>query len=312
MVAQAEGRAVSVLGTDLNGDAIAHAERGVYAGWTCRGLPPAHARGLVQLDGDRHQVAPSLRRAVRFERHNLLAPPPPAPLGGGWDLVLCRNVLIYFAPAQAAATVARLAGALGDGGWLLLGASEMLHGAGADVRPIEVAGRQVLQKSSAPSGAIGVTKAPYAAPIVAPPPPAAPPAGTDPSPLVAEAHRRHAAGRHAEALELYAQALVRDPLCAEARMGCGLIHHKLDDDATALVELRAALFLQPELWPAAFYLALTYERMGCAAEARREYRRVVECGARPLALGPSPAGGPLEELDAWRGEAVHIARERCR
>src|SRR5581483_2812036 len=71
------------------------------------------------------QVTAPLRRNVRFRRHNLLEPPPQPTTQAAWDLILCRNVLIYFEPALVPTTVSRLARALSDDGVLLLGASEM-------------------------------------------------------------------------------------------------------------------------------------------------------------------------------------------
>jgi SAM-dependent methyltransferase len=64
-----------------------------------------------------------LRRFVRFERHNLLSPRYPGP----FDLILCRNVLIYFDAATRAEVIERLARRLHPGGYLFLGYSETLR-----------------------------------------------------------------------------------------------------------------------------------------------------------------------------------------
>ena len=66
-----------------------------------------------------------LRRVIRFQQHNLLDAPP-AP--GQFDLVLCRNVLLYFDRATRARAFDRLSDALVPDGWLMLGAGETVVG----------------------------------------------------------------------------------------------------------------------------------------------------------------------------------------
>ena len=68
---------------------------------------------------------PELRRPIRFERRNVLDVPPDP---GRFDLVLCRNVLLYFAPANRNKAFARLAEATAADGWLMIGAGETVAG----------------------------------------------------------------------------------------------------------------------------------------------------------------------------------------
>ena len=66
-----------------------------------------------------------LRRPVRFQVHNLLEPPPHP---GEFDIVLCRNVLLYLNPEKKALAFDRLAAAMAEDGWLMLGAGETVIG----------------------------------------------------------------------------------------------------------------------------------------------------------------------------------------
>jgi chemotaxis protein methyltransferase CheR len=91
-----------LLGTDLLEENLAVARAGVY---------------------DVVEIAPALRGRPRWQRHDLATDPPPA---GRWDLILCRNVAIYLAPAAKAGVHRCLAGALAPGGVLMLGRSERL------------------------------------------------------------------------------------------------------------------------------------------------------------------------------------------
>jgi chemotaxis protein methyltransferase CheR len=75
-----------------------------------------------------------LRKPVRFQVHNLLEPPPHP---GGFDIVLCRNVLLYLNPEKKSLAFERIAAAMAEDGWLMLGAGETVIGQtnklGADI-----------------------------------------------------------------------------------------------------------------------------------------------------------------------------------
>lgn len=108
-----------VLGTDLSPDALSFARAASYRLDRVADVPDA-VRARWFEDGT---VRPAFRHRVRFERHNLLDRQWP---GGKFDVILCRNVLIYFDAAPRSSVIARLHDALVPGGWLLLGYSEAL------------------------------------------------------------------------------------------------------------------------------------------------------------------------------------------
>ena len=107
MIGRRIGRELDVLATDINEAALATARRGVYGALAVRDVPEFERRWLVPR-GHQFVFDDAVRASVRFARHNLVDPPPEAP-PGGWDLVVCRNVLIYFAPAAAARVFKRFA-----------------------------------------------------------------------------------------------------------------------------------------------------------------------------------------------------------
>jgi chemotaxis protein methyltransferase CheR len=116
------GAGDAIVGTDLSSRGLEAARAGGYDDRALRRLPfDAAARWLEP--GAPRRVAPEVRSLVRFERHNLVKDPPPA--GAPFDVVLCRNVLIYFAPETAAAVLYRLVAALVPGGVLVLGPVEL-------------------------------------------------------------------------------------------------------------------------------------------------------------------------------------------
>ncbi len=117
---------VVVLGTDLNGRALRRARRGVYRAWSLRGMPESAQASYLRPHAEGVEVTPAIRAMVTFARLNLTEDcyPSPASNTHAMDLILCRNVLLYFGEAEARAVVRRLRAALRDGGWLLLSGVE--------------------------------------------------------------------------------------------------------------------------------------------------------------------------------------------
>jgi len=118
-------RSSSILATDLSGACIEEAKAGVYGRRSLRGeIPPTlRARGLVALSEGRVQVHDRLRASVSFSVANLVDGPPEQ---GVFDVVMCRNVLIYLTRAARAEVIASFFAALRPGGVLFLGHSESL------------------------------------------------------------------------------------------------------------------------------------------------------------------------------------------
>jgi chemotaxis methyl-accepting protein methylase len=109
--------AFDVWATDLSADAIAHARAGRYDAERARDVPETIAARDLARDGAHVRVRERARENVRFEVHNLLLDPYPR----GLDLVLCRNVLIYFDAATRTRVIAQLFGAVREGGYVALG-----------------------------------------------------------------------------------------------------------------------------------------------------------------------------------------------
>lgn len=118
-------RDFKVFATDLDEEALATARLGVYEGEQVAGVSQARLTRHFVKEGQRWRVSKELRRRVIFGRHDLLRDPPLASM----DLIVCRNVLIYFAPDEGRAVVQRLANSLRPDGFLFLGRSEGRRGA---------------------------------------------------------------------------------------------------------------------------------------------------------------------------------------
>jgi chemotaxis protein methyltransferase CheR len=111
----------SILGTDIDRRAIDRARAGDFSAEDVRDAPPAALARFFTADGDGWRPAAELRALVSFELGDLLRLRPPV---SAYDLVLCRNTVIYFTEEVRDALHERLASALRPGGVLIVGATE--------------------------------------------------------------------------------------------------------------------------------------------------------------------------------------------
>lgn len=116
-----------ILATDIDEAVLARAMRGSgYQEAEIRNVSPARrARFFTRAADGTYAVIPALRARVTFRRQDLLRETP----GHGWDLIVCRNVVIYFTEAAKRALYARLAEALRPGGVLFVGGTEVVPAA---------------------------------------------------------------------------------------------------------------------------------------------------------------------------------------
>jgi chemotaxis protein methyltransferase CheR len=124
---------VEILATDLSQRSLAHARRGVFGRRSLRALEPGFASWL-HVDGDEARVDPRLVAAIRWAQVNLAAPFDDEQLGGSFDAIVCRNVLIYFSNATTQRVVEQLTARLRPDGVLLVGVAESLLRVGTLLR----------------------------------------------------------------------------------------------------------------------------------------------------------------------------------
>ncbi len=118
------GWRVEIVGTDVSASAVARAVAGSYSAFEIqRGLPVRTMLRWFEPQGDQWVADPQLRRAVRFSTHSLFEP-----ALSKFDLILCRNVMMYLPEHHRRTVFARLDDALEPGGMLILGAGETVIG----------------------------------------------------------------------------------------------------------------------------------------------------------------------------------------
>ena len=133
---QWRGWTIDILGTDVSNGCVDRARAGSYSQFEVqRGLGINQMIKWFEECPDGWRAVEALRKPVRFQVHNLLEP---FPHPGGFDIVLCRNVLLYLSPEKKALAFERIAGAMAEDGWLMLGAGETVIGQtsklGADIK----------------------------------------------------------------------------------------------------------------------------------------------------------------------------------
>lgn len=261
---------VSILASDISPAALERAVAATYSERSLRNVSPELRERYFERRGSQHAVRQSLKSLVRFRRHNLVNDPAPPPGEVAFDVIACRNVLIYFDGPTVERVIGSLESALRPEGLLILGVADRLSGTAGrlarttrDIAPVERrrprASRQSLRR---PLGIDGDDR-----PNVAP--------------------RRRAEDRIEAALEaadrgdletaitISDQVLGRDPLDADAYFVRGLAELGRGEASAAISSFRRALYLDPSFGLAAFELARAHDAQGDEKAARRAYEQAL-------------------------------------
>jgi len=141
---------VSILATDVSEPVLESARAALYEPARLTEVPPKVLARYFTAEGERYRLIERARTMVRFERHNVMTAAE-FPLA---DLILCRNVLIYFTREEQARILARFAAALPEGGALVLGRAETLTGVERLLFRTEFPTERIYRRTVAPvSGA---------------------------------------------------------------------------------------------------------------------------------------------------------------
>ena len=305
---------VRIVATDVSARALQVARRATYAGRTLD-LAPAEAREawFEQRAGGSLAVAEPARALVDLQLHNLVTDPPP--FGPGEvDLVVCRNVTIYFDRATTRSLVDSFHGVLAEGGYLLLGHSETLWQVSDDFTLVPVGDAFVYRRShdarraaprrrrpvtarrpALPAAPTAAVRTVVPAPTAPTPTPTSVPSGAE---LLAEARRRIDAGDYSGAAAAAEAAVAVDQLLAPAYVVLGRARTSTGQDADAVGPLRKAVYLAPSAGDAHFLLAGALARLGQHAGAAAAYRAAAGTLDRldPATLQDLVGGRDLAEL----------------
>ncbi len=328
---------VGIVGTDISAAVLATARSGEFGRWALRTLPPEDRMrwfqrvpaqpGATREGG--YRLRAKYREMVRFERGNLLGL-----VDGGlpaafsaFDLILCRNVLIYFSTEHVLGMMRGFADRLRPGGWLLIGHAEPNPAFDAWLTPVALPGTAAYRRRDEPAlPGMGLRQAwDYApqpdptptAPILAYPEDVVPDAvAIDPIPLPSSVPVTASAailepadllsriraladtGDTGEAWRLLGEALEADPTAAPLRYYEGLLARSLGREAEAERALRGALFLDRDFVMAHLQLGLMLSSLGRRAPARRALDNALRLaqGLEPETVLPEGDGVTASDL----------------
>ena len=329
---------IKVIATDISSRALAAARTGQYGARAVQMATPEELARFFQPSENGHEVRPEIRELVEFRHHNLVTEAVPFAPDEHVDLILCRNVTIYFGRQTTRALMERLHRCLRDGGYLFLGHSETLwqvseqfhlvslgtgDGAAFVYRRQDGKGerRAVLPdrrtqddgppqpKSERRHASRRHEQAKPASPSVRPSP-RAPDSRPVERPVLKVAEPPALAvratidsGDYEGAIELASAMIEGEPLNGEGFYLRGLALTDLGRDEEALVDLRKAVYLEPSMGFAHFLLAGVLDRLGHPAAAAVEY------GATADTLGKRPGDATAHELG---GRSVRELVALCR
>jgi chemotaxis protein methyltransferase WspC len=272
---------------DLSQAAIERARLGRYTRNAFRGADLAFRGRWFRQDGDEYVIEDALRRYVSFSQGNLLDAAAHATVGACYDLVFCRNLLIYFDEAGRAAAAGALQALLADDGLLLSGFAEAPAFCRAGFAPRSLRDTYALQKQAmatvrrrprlalsappavAPRAVVAAVRPAQAAPVSVPA-------------LIVDARRQADAGRLAEAHQTCQEALALQPELAEAWFLLGMVSECGGQPRAAERHLRRCLYLQPDHYEALCSLALLHELRGDAQDAALLRQRAARVHAREV------------------------------
>jgi chemotaxis protein methyltransferase CheR len=269
---------VLILGTDIDGLAIARAQAGLFGDWSLRGLDAARKQRYFQSCDRGYQIGwqidARLRQMVTFRRGDLVHDVFPDAATGliDFDLILCRNVFIYLDGAAVDLIVAKFAAALTEGGYLLTAPGEM-PGHGAPHLDLRLHGQiQLFQKAALrpdprqlmAASMVASTSVPMVAPIV--------PAQPSVDDLMRSAWR-HADNNLLDAAQQDCVAvLALDALDARPYYLLAQLAQQRGDLPQAMLLLKKAIYLEPGCIAAYLELGALHGQAGDGARARRMYQ----------------------------------------
>jgi len=321
---------VTILATDISERYLQKAAAGIYTEWSFRDCPPLfRERHFTRTPDGRYEVAARIRDQVTFTQLNLAEDsfPSLSTDTNAMDVILCRNLLLYFTPAHASRLVEKLGNALVDGGWLAVSPSECSQTLFSRFTTVNFAGAVVYRKDS-------VMERAFELPVVPPEPAIAvtedhsqPAVASSLPPSVADAEYAFSQGRYGDAVDALR------PAFADTAIDIGSERLPPEYEPRAFSVLARAYanqgnLTQALLWtarwidsnrvePAAHYLhAMILQEKGERREARRALQNAIflqpDFALAHFALGNlARAGGHAAEADRHFANALRSLRHRA-
>ncbi|MBI5656203.1 MAG: chemotaxis protein CheR [Geobacter sp.] len=331
---------ITILGTDVNPAALAKAARGSYGNWSFRGMPAwLRDRYFTRENAGTFRISDAIRGMVTLAPLNLAQDRYPALINNtnAMDIILCRNVLMYFEPAEALRVVGCFHRSLLDGGWLFVSPCEASADLFRDFETISCPGTIFYRKSVTGSpvpgrrpeagtelpasgqspnldGCLPVTaveavpstladdrvETTPAARAIAAEQPETPVEEPDAASMAREFANQ---GKLHDALAWLEKAIVMSKTDPELYFLRAMIHQELGEADAAIESLKQTLFLDHDFALAHFALGNLSLQTGKTLDAKRHFGNALELlqlvpAAEPLHGGEGLTAGRLAEIVA--------------
>jgi chemotaxis protein methyltransferase CheR len=292
---------ITILATDINERYLQRAAEGVYGEWSFRDAPQGFKERYFTRGPDgRLTILPAVRKSVRFVQKNLALDAPFSldPDLRAMDLVLCRNVLIYFTTAHARILADKLYSAMADEGWLLVAPCECSQSLFARFVTVNLPGVVLYRKQAAPQAtAIPLHTARSAIPDTNPAPVEhLPPPKADELARAARALANR--GQIAEALAWSERWIAADKLNPAAHYLHAMVLQEVGRREAARRSLQRVIYLQPRFALAHFALGNLARSADRPGEANKHFKNALQV------LRNSPPSETLPESDGMTVEQL--------
>lgn len=278
---------VKIDAVDISAQALATARRAVYGRNSFRGAELGFRQRHFMSTGDGYRLAPAVCRLVHFRQGNIFSSDV-LPEFARYDIIFCRNVLIYFDSDMQDRAISRLLCWLHEPGWLFVGSAETAllraHGMAAMAMPMAFGFQRAAAGRAVIPPAIAAPATMPALPVISAAPPGAShpllPDAIQPAPSLADAASLADLGQLEQAAALCEQHLHLNGPSPQALYLLGLLQDALGCHRQAEQHYRKALYLDPDHGEALAHLACLLEQQGDAAGAARLHQRLARLSAR--------------------------------
>jgi chemotaxis protein methyltransferase CheR len=293
------GWQIAIHATDLNRGFLAKAADGKFREWTLRSTAEDVKRGCFSQEGLTWTIHPRYKQWISFAHMNLVGNEfPILP----FDLILCRNVMIYFSPEVNRRLIGRFHQSLEDGGWLVVGAAEHNLEDYNEFSAVNAAGTKLYQKKAIKERRLEVIPELAPAPKLPAPPAAVPKPAID-----IEGLRQLADCGDWESASVYGRRLLmRDRLNPEIHFYLALIFENLAIGNEPEQSLRLALYLDRNFALAHYHLGLALKRDGKTADAARSFGNVLRVLQRKPDDAAVKAGHGITAISLKKLAKMHL------
>jgi chemotaxis protein methyltransferase CheR len=306
-----EGWDVSILATDINIEFLARAREARFGAWALRETSAAMKAACFLQDGKDWVLRPEYRKGVTFEYHNLASEMNPAADGEPFDLIVCRNVIIYFSPERMRSVIDNFYRCLNVGGWLIVGHAEpnleMFHSFEL-VSDLNATAYRKNAKTAADSASSFFDWQTFEEKFAVQTPAAEairvnlnPLFPEPPAPSMEEARMLADSGNWEAATQLTRKLIETDALNATAYFMLGLIQEHAGASEEARAAFRRAIYLDRGFALAHYHLGASLKGNREWEMARKAFRNVLQIldgsrGEEPVPQGDGITTGELCEL----------------